>query len=148
MNVNMTMNANCQVRRYCPVTSCSGFSLAVNSLRPFTDLMERLHDIYHYARQHLKVASDRMKAWLRPPGQLRTIAGRPSLTVDQSHLSTGNHGKTHTEGSLGSTTWSSRPIDILGEDDMEGVARTQGYPWRHFEQPAGCVPRWETGKRK
>jgi hypothetical protein len=24
--------------------------------------MERLHDIHHYARQHLKVASDRMKA--------------------------------------------------------------------------------------
>jgi hypothetical protein len=26
------------------------------------DLVERLHDIHHYARQHLKVASDRMKA--------------------------------------------------------------------------------------
>jgi hypothetical protein len=26
------------------------------------DLEDRLHDIHHYARQHLKVASDRMKA--------------------------------------------------------------------------------------
>jgi hypothetical protein len=25
-------------------------------------LVERLHDIHHYARQHLKVGSDRMKA--------------------------------------------------------------------------------------
>jgi len=26
------------------------------------DLVERLHDIHHFARQHLKIASDRMKA--------------------------------------------------------------------------------------
>ena len=27
-----------------------------------THLVERLHDIHHFAREHLKVASDRMKA--------------------------------------------------------------------------------------
>jgi hypothetical protein len=27
-----------------------------------TDLVERLHDIHQFARQHLKVANDRMKA--------------------------------------------------------------------------------------
>jgi hypothetical protein len=37
-----------------------------------TDLVEQLHDIQHVARQHLKIASDRMKARY---DQLATSAG-------------------------------------------------------------------------
>jgi hypothetical protein len=37
-----------------------------------SDLVERLHDIHYFARQHLKVASDRMKARY---DQLANLAG-------------------------------------------------------------------------
>jgi hypothetical protein len=44
------------------------------------DIVDRLHDIHHYARQHLKVASDRMKA------RYDRLANSAGLQGDQVRL--------------------------------------------------------------
>jgi hypothetical protein len=49
------------------------------------DLVDRLHDIHHYARQHLKVANDRIEGPLLSPAQYRWIPGRrQSLAYNSS----------------------------------------------------------------
>ena len=45
----------------CPATWYSWLPQTRNSRRQTADLVERIHDIHHFARQHLKVAYDRMK---------------------------------------------------------------------------------------
>jgi hypothetical protein len=65
------------------------------------DIIDRLHDIHHYARQHLKVASDLMKAPYDPWPKLRVPGRRQSLAVpsdpeQRSHPSFSHPGKAHT----------------------------------------------------
>jgi hypothetical protein len=67
------------------------------------DIMDQLHDIHHYAHQHLKVASDRMKAhydrlanstglqkgdqvWLYCPMQTREKSPKSTSTSHNTHF--------------------------------------------------------------
>jgi hypothetical protein len=121
------------------------------------DLVERLHDTHHYARRHLRVASDRMKAHY---DRLANSAGFQEATEsgstarpgpEEGHQSCSRHGKARTRSSPGLTTSSTefsgtpgrewwwytwtdwhRTWGLLGTSSLkEGAMLHIRFPWWH-----------------
>jgi hypothetical protein len=92
------------------------------------ELLDRLHDIHHYLRQHLKTAKWKpaTTAWPIPRDSKRVTksacTARPG--PEESHLSSSRAGKAHTRWSPGSTTWSAVSSDIQGRIDGCTLGKT------------------------